>query len=54
MVKTTEQTKWLARPCTVRTYEDEGVSEQHLVRSSYMDVRLLSKLIKIAHITTPN
>jgi len=38
---------------SVSTHEDEGVSG-HLVRSSYMDVRLLSKLIKNAHITTPN
>ena len=30
----------------VSTVEDDRVSAQHLVRSSYMDVRLLSKLIK--------
>jgi len=30
----------------VSTLEDDRVSGQQLVRSSYMDVRLLSKLIK--------
>ena len=30
----------------VSTVEDDKVSAQHLVRSSYMDLRLLSKLIK--------
>ena len=30
----------------VSTVEDDRVSAQYLVRSSYMDVRLLSKLIK--------
>ena len=38
----------------VSTVEDDRVSAQHLVRSSYMDVRLLSKLIKTTPITTPN